>query len=268
MEKYLVQVKAVSVRKYKIPKSAIILAIFSLSFPTIGNSSESESSSTYPHIPEPMVYDLVRPLGALQGELEANTLLQYDFEHDRVEPSPEVEYAFLDGYAIEFELDTLIPVRSGTFNPVITGYKPSLQGTFSYPTSHHFVHGWQYSGEYYVGGIDGKRYSNTALYLFGYRFNEHWSTLNMAGMRHTEFDSKSHFEGLLNSTLFYSLSSKLVMGLEVNWEYKPTLPDRTLIMPQVHLRLTEHVNLQLGVGMKRAVNRNFAHSAMRFIFTF
>jgi hypothetical protein len=265
MENRIVQILVFTDKKYGIPRSAIISAVFSLSFPTIGNSSESDSSSTYPHIPEPMVYDLVRPLGASKGELETNTLLQYDFVHDRVEPSPEVEYAFLDGYAIEFEVDTFIPVGSGTFTPVITGYRPSLQGTFSYPKSHHFVHGWQYTGEYYTGE---KRYSNTALYLFGYQFNEHWSTLNMAGMRHTEFDSKGYFAGLLNSTLFYSLSSKLVMGLEVNWEYKPTLPDRTLIMPQAHVRLTKHLNLQFGVGMKRAIHRNFLHSAMRLIFLF
>lgn len=261
------QIQAVSIGKYKIPKSAIILAIFSLSLPVISNSSERESTPRiYPHIPEPLAYDLVRPLGASRGELEINSLFQYDLEHDDIlEASPELEYTFWDGYAIELQVNTSIPVESGKFTPVITDYQPSLQGTFSYPKSHHFVHGWQYTGDYYV---DGTRSSNTAIYIFGYKFNEYWSTFNMMGVRHTEFDSKGYFEGIFNGALFYSPSPNLVIGIEVNWEYKPNIPDRTLIMPQVHLRLAEHVNLQLGVGMKRATNHNFAHSAMRFIFTF
>lgn len=33
-----------------------------------------DASTAYPHIPEPMVFDMMRPLGAKQGELEANVL--------------------------------------------------------------------------------------------------------------------------------------------------------------------------------------------------
>ena len=60
----------------------------------------------YPHIPEPMVFDMVRPLGAQRGELEINTLAQRNLSGSgsRTEWAPEIEYAFMDGLAIEFEL--------------------------------------------------------------------------------------------------------------------------------------------------------------------
>src|SRR5699024_7481241 len=130
-------------------------------------------------IPEPMVFDLVRPLGASKGELEVNTLVQYDFVRHLLRLSPEIEYAFADGYAAEFESDTSV-----------SGYKLTLQGTFSYPKSYHFIHGWQYMEEYYA---EDKRYESTALYIFGYQFNEHWSMLNMTGVRRTALDSRGHF---------------------------------------------------------------------------
>lgn len=259
------QIKAVSVGKHKIPKSAIIfiLAVFSLSLPAIGNSSENTPPNTYPHIPEPMIYDLLRSLGAPRGELEVNTLTQYNFEHNALEPNPEIEYSFWDGYAIEFEVDTSVPVGSGT--SVIRDYKPSLQGTFSSPKSHHFVHGWQLTGEHHV---DENRYSTTAIYLFGYKFNDYWSTLDMAGVRRIAFESKAYYAGVFNSTLFYSLSPNLVMGIEANWVYKPTFPDMLTITPQLHLKLTKHMNIQLGMGIRRAEHRNFPNPAMRLVFTF
>jgi hypothetical protein len=127
-------------------------------------------------------------------------LLQYDFEHGVAEANAEAEYAFANRYAVEFEL----PIRDIS----LTAYKFSLQSTFSYPKSHHFIHGWQYIGEYFV---DDKRFENTALYLFGHQFNEHWSTLNKVGIRRTDLSSKGYFEGLLNGSLFYSVSSNLAI---------------------------------------------------------
>ncbi|WP_244860108.1 hypothetical protein [Nitrosococcus oceani] len=249
-------------KRYKVRKSAVILAIFSLAMPAISNSAEDVPSNSYPHIPEPMVFDLVRPLGALKGELEANTLLQYDFAHDRTEANPEVEYTFADGYGIEFELPIDNTSEEGTS---IAAYKISLQGTFNYPQSSQFIHGWQYSGEYFP---DQNQYQNNALYLFGYRFNKRWSTLNMVGLRRTDLSSKGHFEGLFNSNLFYTLSPRLTMGLEINWKYKSNRPDQVLIIPQAHLKFTKHTALQFGAGMQRVLNRNFAHLAARLIFTF
>ena len=59
-----------------------------------------------PRIPEPMVFDLVRGLGARRGELEFNTLSLVPFRHGgpKYEWAPEIEWAVADGFAVEYEL--------------------------------------------------------------------------------------------------------------------------------------------------------------------
>lgn len=57
-------------------------------------------------IPEPLMFDLVRGLGAKQGGLEINTLVHFplnDFNGRGVEWAPEIEYALFDGFAVEVE---------------------------------------------------------------------------------------------------------------------------------------------------------------------
>jgi hypothetical protein len=77
-----------------------------------------------PDIAEPMVFDLVRPLGARRGELEINALAQRNLSgpEKAVEWAPEIELAVADGFAIELELPL-----SGMH---VTDYKVGLQGTF------------------------------------------------------------------------------------------------------------------------------------------
>src|SRR5690606_26148017 len=59
-----------------------------------------------PHIPEPLVFDLVRALGAKKNELEANALVVTRFRRGRptFDWAPEVEWAVADDVAIELEL--------------------------------------------------------------------------------------------------------------------------------------------------------------------
>jgi hypothetical protein len=57
-------------------------------------------------IPEPLMFDLVRGLGAKQGELEINTLAEFplnDAYNRGVEWAPEIEYALFNNFAIELE---------------------------------------------------------------------------------------------------------------------------------------------------------------------
>ena len=59
------------------------------------------------HITEPMIFDMVRGLGAKKGEFEANVLAEIlvDEYGDRdIHWAPEVEFAVLDGFALELEL--------------------------------------------------------------------------------------------------------------------------------------------------------------------
>ena len=218
---------------------------------------QGNASGKGPRLPEPMVFDLVLPLGAKRNEYEFNSLAQYDFAEDAVELNPEFEYAYADGYGIEFEF----PMR----NTELEAYKLALQGTFSFLTNRKFIHGWQYIGEYHK---HDKAFENDLLYLFGYEFNERWSMLNMTGFRTTDTRARGRFEGLINANLFYTFSKNLIVGLEINWEKRPHEPDITLLMPQLHVQLAKHAKIQFGFGMKRSHHENHPHAATRIIFGF
>ncbi len=80
-------------------------------------------------LPEPMVFDLVRGLGARAGELEANTLFMSPLRrgHAELAWAPEVAWAPIDDLALELEL----PVA----NMELEAVKLALQQTFdSSPT--------------------------------------------------------------------------------------------------------------------------------------
>src|SRR5688500_18024187 len=79
------------------PWHGIILAAL---LPGFGLSTPAQGDDR----PEPMVFDLVDPLGAPKGELEINTLMDFVPRTGKLEWQPEIEYAFADGYAAEFEL--------------------------------------------------------------------------------------------------------------------------------------------------------------------
>jgi hypothetical protein len=72
--------------------------------------------------PEPMVFDLVDPLGAPPNKSEVNTLLDYSPRDGKLEWSPEVEYSFAKGHSIEFEL----PLE----NTAVKEYKVLLRVAF------------------------------------------------------------------------------------------------------------------------------------------
>ena len=206
-------------------------------------------------LPEPMIFDLALPLGSTKNDYEFNTLVQYDFEGDVVKMNPEFEYAFAHGYGIELEL----PME----NTAVEAYKLALQGTFDFFHTEKFIHGWQYYGEYIK---HTKEFENNLFYVFGYEFNDKWSTLNMMGLRLTDVSSHGHTEKLINANLFYSFSNNLIAGVEVNWETRPHRLDTTLVMPQLHVKLTKTVKIQFGFGMKRMGDEHFPHAASRIIY--
>ncbi|MDT3777291.1 hypothetical protein PJI16_06940 [Nitrospira sp. MA-1] len=257
-----------------------LIAVWFLLLMTISNIIHASERGTYsdsPRLPEPMVFDLVLPLGAHKNEYEFNALSQYNFKDDAMRFNPEFEYAFADGYGIEFEL----PMQNG----VVKAYKLGLQGTFDFLRNSRFIHGWQYIGEYHrhlaqfedaSGEFEGDPgefkggggFENDLLYVFGYQFNRHWSMLNMTGLRLTDIGSHGHLEGLVNGNLIYSFSKKFHMGLEMNWESRPKRPDLLLVMPQLHVRLAKHAKIQFGFGMERTEHQNFSVAAARVIFGF
>lgn len=217
-----------------------------------------------PHIPEPMVFDLVRGLGARPGELEVNTLAHSSLRGGRqpeVTWAPEVEWAFAPGHAVELEF----PLHNTSLEAV----KLALQGTVGTGASGRFIHGWQAIGEMGVGR-HARTLQGSALWLAGWRFDERWSVFGMTGARLSRdlvspARESPMLEGLLNVSGFADLSPSVTLGLETNWAVARRDGLAALFMPQVHLGLMSHLRMQLGAGAQLHRGDLDPRLALRFI---
>jgi hypothetical protein len=215
-----------------------------------------------PRIPEPMVFDLVRPLGVKRGEWEANTLALFPLRprsrraddtpdplglvrrsRDRrgVEWAPEIEYAFADGSALELEL----PMEDAA----LEAFKAAGQTTFGTAFSHRFIHGAQAILQY---DRDPALWTATLLYLAGWRVDETWSIFGMAGARGEVAGNvpARRAEWLTNLTLFADLTPRWVAGVEMNLSQVIGGDTSLLIMPQLHYEAGRHWMLQAGAGVR------------------
>ena len=191
-----------------------------------------------PHIPEPMVFDLVRGLGAERGELEANVLVLTTFDRTgkaHLEWAPEIEWALFDGFALEAELpmeaERLIALKSAAQLTL-----PGGNGGFS--------HGLQGIGEYLIAD---EAALGSLLYIVGARTSA-WSVLTMIGARRLFGAEEAEFELLLNPSGFYDVAEELTVGLETNLVGSPGMRE-VLVMPQLHYQLNQRLRIQAGAGM-------------------
>lgn len=191
-------------------------------------------------IPEPLVFDLVRPLGSPKGELEVNTLITRSSSADPFAWAPEIEYAFADGYAIELEL----PFE----NSLLEEYKLGLQGTFGELLNGRMIHGWQALGRH---RRHENVYSADILYLNGFRFSDKWSTMNMLGVRGADFGKRGNVVALINNSFFYHYSRRLTLGVEANNEIHEQKQWRYRLTPQLHYSLSSDKAVQVGGGPAR-----------------
>lgn len=199
----------------------------------------SATENHYPDIPEPMVFDMIRPLGSAKGELETNVLVLAPLSgpHRGVEWAPEIEYAFADGYAIEFELPFV--------NSRLSELKLGLQAAFGTLNQGNSAHGVQYLGIY---DRETREYSSTLAYMFGHRFSERVSTMSMVGIG----DVRPGVAGakpslIVNQAAFLDTATSTVIGLEAN--YRRGEERSLLLMPQLHQRMSSKLNLQAGMGV-------------------
>lgn len=189
-----------------------------------------------PHIPEPMVFDLVRGLGARAGEIEGNTLGEVDVKGGEVSWAPEVEMALHDNVAVELEL----PMSGATLKAV----KGAFQVTFNVPTPW-FIHGAQAITEHYVAG--GHEF--TGLYLWGIAPKGRFSLLGMSGVRSFDGpDTPRHLEAVQNTSAFVSMGEQLALGVETNLFVDGKNTPSWLAMPQAHVRVLPGLAFQIGAG--------------------
>lgn len=154
----------------------------------------ASSAAQGPHVPEPMVFDLVRPLGARKGELEINVLgiapltrsrsgssragdelglVPLSEDRSKLEWAPEIEFALWDGFAVEFEF----PFEGSKLEEL----KMGVQWTAGTAFDGHFIHGFQGLVE---RAIQSTTTSWTGLYLAAMRLSSRWSALGMWGFSH------------------------------------------------------------------------------------
>ncbi len=219
-----------------------------------------------PTLPEPMVFDLVRPLGAEKGEIEFNTLAIFPLRRKgqyNVHWAPEIEWAFADGYGIELEL----PMVNGQ----IEAYKLALQGTFKNPGASSFIHGWQWLSEYIV---EEQIKEFNLLYIAGKEFSNGYSFLGMMGARHNlyfgdvERRSSSDWDILFNGSFNRKLSETFVLSLEANYGYLIGLGQDLRLTPQIHYRISDFLYVQGGIGYEWYLNERQPIFATRVIFEF
>jgi hypothetical protein len=210
---------------------------------------EGTLSSIRPRIPEPMVFDLVRPLGAERGEIEVNSL----FRSTPTGPAPhllwapEVEWTFADGHGVEVEL----PMEDTRRDSLKVG----VQGTFPGPAPRAFIHGWQ--GIWEGAARDGAQVD--VLYLAGVRPHPRWSGFTMNGIRYDRTSRRTVFLG--NYSIFVHSGRLMNYGVEVNlWREQDAR--RVMVMPQVHVR-KNRINVQAGAGGVRSSGRHLLQLALR-----
>ena len=218
-------------------------------------------------IPEPLMFDLVRGLGARQGELEINSLADFplnDGSSRGVEWAPEIEFALFDNLAIEFELP---------FNDFeLEAYKMAIQLTIGSAKNNKFIHGIQVIGESY---IHDDILELNFLYVPAYRFNEVWSAIGLFGlMLESGADTPDkNYTIILNASVFADLNERTIVGVEINnsdaviQEIDDNSMD-LLILPQVHYEFDSGFSFQFGVGPKISDGTTDASAVLRVIKSF
>ena len=212
-----------------------------MAFFLIGLCAPAEARTDYPDVPEPMIFDMMRPLGAKRGEMEANALatMPLSGSDKTVNWAPEIEYALTDGFAIEGEL----PFEDGRLVELKLGLQAAF-GTFNGGRS---AHGVQYLGIYDRHARD---YRNSFAYMIAHRYNDRWSSVSMAGLGDIGLSGgRGRNAAIVNHTLFYDSADGQVLGLEIN--YRGGSDGHVLAMPQIHQQLTHKINVQAGIGAER-----------------
>lgn len=229
-----------------------------------------------PIIPEPMVFDLVRPLNARAGQIEGNVLAIFPMKRgpgnaaglpdvigavplpgraQGIEWAPEVEWCPRDGVTWEVEFpfidDRLEAVKIAHQRMLGTGFDDR------------FIHGWQAIG---LNDFDSGTTTLALLWVAGWRFDDTWSTLALIGAR--QQIGRPGFRGteyLQNVTLFTDVHEDLLLGLETNYQQETTDPSALLLMPQFQWRMTDCLNFQAGAGYRFATDGNMPEAAIRVI---
>jgi len=207
--------------------------------------------------PEPMVFDMVRGLGAEQGEVEINTLVLVPTSPVAAWWAPEIEAAVVDNFALEFEV--------GLRNIDLEALKFAFQGTVAMKEGGKTGHGLQGLVEYL---IDEEAFVSTALYILGARLAPAVTLVTLVGPAlESHVNGKTYGGFFLNFTLGWAPHPQVIVGTEQNVEW---FPNFYLIrwMPQVHWQVCARFQIQAGIGLRHTSQHTSAEAATRLIAEF
>lgn len=229
--------------------------------PVIVDENTGVSSTLDPTIPEPMIFDLVRPLGAKKGEFEINTLGTYKLNESAglIQWGPEIEFVIKNGFAFEFEL----PFQDQELEEL----KFAFQGTISRELEKKYIHGWQTLQKV---KLHEAGWQMDYLYVYGYKFNKRWSGIGLSGVRQNLMSEHNTTSFLHNLSVFRSVSKKIKLGLESNWRIDDVQRDDmrsyvVSLVPQAHFELGKHYSLQVGAGVNKKESNYRPLFGMRLI---
>jgi hypothetical protein len=103
--------------------SLAVCLVFAVGSGTALAQSEGGAAVT---IPEPLLFDMVLPLGAQQGQLEVNSIFRVPLDSGEVIIVPEIEGAVLDGLTFELEIE-FAGTRQTGWNELIGLYIPAFR---------------------------------------------------------------------------------------------------------------------------------------------
>jgi len=221
-----------------------------------------------------MVFDLMRPLGAHHGELEVNAVGLFPISSggeggavpdalglpgQGLEWAPEMEYALLDGFALELEL----PFETSR----LAAYKGGAQWTFGKAFGNTYIHGAQLIVQY---DRQPANWLPTLTYVAGLRLSRTWSVLGMFGLR--GITNSRHpgdaLEGIVNFSVFADVAPNITLGLETNLAESAEGKTNFLLMPQLQWEVTDHFMLQGGIGARITDKNTLAEASVRVIRSF
>ena len=212
-----------------------------------GNRGDVDGAERGPRIPEPMVVDLVRGLGARRHELEVNALAvtRRTAQGWQLAWSPEVEWTPRDGFALELEL----PFVNNRLEAVKVAGQYTL-GTFARGRG---IHGLQAMLEW---GLAGDTVRTTLFHIVGWRFSARWSSQLMLGASAVidPVTSDATPRAQAHPSVFCEVHPRFLTGLEMAWSWEPGRSAMDVI-PQVRWRPSDHLTVQLGGGVGVAQRR-------------
>lgn len=154
---------------------------------------------------------------------------------DGVHWAPEIEWAFADRHALEFEIPML--------DDEVEALKLAVQGTFREQRPR-FIHGWQAVVEGALAGAG----ELTAIYIAGRRLGARVSALGMVGARARVSAERVTAGLVMNPSFFVDLGERVTIGVE-NIALVQGRDTQFSALPQLHLQLGRHLRVQVGAGV-------------------